>query len=169
MLFLKLKFFNYFCLPPFWDVGPPMAVHMYKAYKFRDVAQPGSAHVWGAWGRKFESCHPDKISLLFAEIFYMLYFFIGGGGVVPIPIGITPTKRSLLFCRNFYIIIFGVVVSFPLKYSQFGYHFSYHLFNSFFVNVYSGVLIILLSFTAYQGDKSSLIGFLSTCISCAGI
>ena len=25
----------------------------------RDVAQPGSAHVWGAWGRKFESCHPD--------------------------------------------------------------------------------------------------------------
>ena len=26
---------------------------------FRDVAQPGSAHVWGAWGRKFESCHPD--------------------------------------------------------------------------------------------------------------
>ncbi len=27
---------------------------------FRDVAQPGSAHVWGAWGRKFESCHPDK-------------------------------------------------------------------------------------------------------------
>jgi GIY-YIG catalytic domain len=28
--------------------------------KFRDVAQPGSAHVWGAWGRKFESCHPDK-------------------------------------------------------------------------------------------------------------
>ncbi len=26
----------------------------------RDVAQPGSAHVWGAWGRKFESCHPDK-------------------------------------------------------------------------------------------------------------
>ena len=26
---------------------------------FRDVAQPGSAHVWGAWGRKFKSCHPD--------------------------------------------------------------------------------------------------------------
>jgi hypothetical protein len=25
----------------------------------RDVAQPGSAHAWGAWGRKFESCHPD--------------------------------------------------------------------------------------------------------------
>ena len=28
---------------------------------FRDVAQPGSAHVWGAWGRKFESCHPDQM------------------------------------------------------------------------------------------------------------
>ena len=28
---------------------------------FRDVAQPGSAHVWGVWGRKFESCHPDKV------------------------------------------------------------------------------------------------------------
>ena len=27
--------------------------------RFRDVAQPGSAHVWGAWGRKFKSCHPD--------------------------------------------------------------------------------------------------------------
>jgi hypothetical protein len=25
----------------------------------RDVAQPGSAHVWGAWGRKFKSCRPD--------------------------------------------------------------------------------------------------------------
>mgnify|MGYP000901907628 FL=1 len=26
---------------------------------FRDVAQPGSAHGWGPWGRKFKSCHPD--------------------------------------------------------------------------------------------------------------
>ena len=26
---------------------------------FRDVAQPGSAHAWGAWGRRFKSCHPD--------------------------------------------------------------------------------------------------------------
>lgn len=26
----------------------------------RDVAQPGSALVWGARGRKFKSCHPDK-------------------------------------------------------------------------------------------------------------
>ena len=27
----------------------------------RDVAQPGSATVWGTGGRKFKSCHPDKI------------------------------------------------------------------------------------------------------------
>ena len=27
----------------------------------RDVAQPGSAPVWGTGGRKFKSCHPDKI------------------------------------------------------------------------------------------------------------
>lgn len=26
----------------------------------RDVAQPGSALAWGARGRKFESCRPDK-------------------------------------------------------------------------------------------------------------
>src|SRR3954471_10040310 len=25
----------------------------------RDVAQPGSAHAWGAWGRRFKSSHPD--------------------------------------------------------------------------------------------------------------
>ena len=28
--------------------------------KKRDVAQPGSATVWGTGGRKFKSCHPDK-------------------------------------------------------------------------------------------------------------
>jgi hypothetical protein len=27
----------------------------------RDVAQPGSAHAWGAWSRRFKSCHPDTI------------------------------------------------------------------------------------------------------------
>ena len=27
----------------------------------RDVAQFGSAHVWGAWSRKFKSCHPDQL------------------------------------------------------------------------------------------------------------
>ncbi len=26
----------------------------------RGVAQSGSVRVWGAWGRKFKSCHPDK-------------------------------------------------------------------------------------------------------------
>lgn len=31
--------------------------------KFRDVAQPGSVHLWGGWGRKFESCHPDNEGL----------------------------------------------------------------------------------------------------------
>ena len=29
----------------------------------RDVAQPGSAHVWGACGRWFESSRPDKLNL----------------------------------------------------------------------------------------------------------
>ena len=28
----------------------------------RDVAQPGSATVWGTGGRKFKSCHPDNIN-----------------------------------------------------------------------------------------------------------
>lgn len=30
---------------------------------FRDVAQPGSAHGWGPWGRKFKSCHPDHMMI----------------------------------------------------------------------------------------------------------
>ena len=34
----------------------------------RDVAQPGSAHAWGAWGRRFKSCHPDK--------FYFFYIIL---------------------------------------------------------------------------------------------
>ena len=28
----------------------------------RDVAQPGRAHAWGAWGRGFESRRPDNHS-----------------------------------------------------------------------------------------------------------
>ena len=28
--------------------------------RIRDVAQPGSALAWGARGRKFESCRPDR-------------------------------------------------------------------------------------------------------------
>ncbi len=29
------------------------------AFRFRDVAQSGSVHAWGACGRWFESSHPD--------------------------------------------------------------------------------------------------------------
>ena len=32
----------------------------YQKTPIRGVAQPGSAHVWGAWGRKFKSCRPDE-------------------------------------------------------------------------------------------------------------
>ena len=48
MLFI-IENFYYFCHP----------LKKWLVIDFRDVAQPGSAHVWGAWGRKFESCHPD--------------------------------------------------------------------------------------------------------------
>ena len=37
--------------------------HIYSGARYaseRDVAQPGSATVWGTGGRKFKSCHPDK-------------------------------------------------------------------------------------------------------------
>jgi hypothetical protein len=37
----------------------------------RDVAQPGSAHVWGACGRKFESCRPDFQAVLLNCFFYV--------------------------------------------------------------------------------------------------
>ena len=38
-----------------------------KVYLFiiRDVAQSGSVHAWGAWGRRFKSCHPDFKGLLY--------------------------------------------------------------------------------------------------------
>ncbi len=37
------------------------AIRKLKFFDFhRDVAQPGSVLVWGARGRKFKSCHPDK-------------------------------------------------------------------------------------------------------------
>ena len=29
----------------------------------RDVAQPGSAHAWGAWGRWFKSTRPDHLAI----------------------------------------------------------------------------------------------------------
>ena len=31
------------------------------------MAQLGSAHAWGAWGRRFKSCHPD-IFVIFKKI-----------------------------------------------------------------------------------------------------
>ncbi len=37
-----------------------MILNVNFAAMIRGVAQPGSARVWGAWGRKFKSCHPDK-------------------------------------------------------------------------------------------------------------
>ncbi len=36
---------------------------MLESVWFRDVAQPGSAHAWGAWGRRFKSSRPDHSSL----------------------------------------------------------------------------------------------------------
>ena len=33
------------------------------ASAFRDVAQPGRVHVWGACCRRFKSCHPDKMMI----------------------------------------------------------------------------------------------------------
>jgi hypothetical protein len=33
----------------------------------RDVAQPGSAHAWGACGRRFESSRPDQLSMMRIE------------------------------------------------------------------------------------------------------
>ena len=32
--------------------------------KNRDVAQFGSAYALGAWGRRFESCHPDIVIVI---------------------------------------------------------------------------------------------------------
>ena len=42
----------------------------------RDVAQPGSAHAWGAWGRRFKSCHPDfnTLKTLVLKGFFYLSF-----------------------------------------------------------------------------------------------
>lgn len=40
---LLIRMFCYFC----------------HSYRNRDVAQSGSVHAWGAWGRRFKSCHPD--------------------------------------------------------------------------------------------------------------
>ena len=58
-IFLRKKFgyvknLSYFCSP-----FRKSKVNN-RAVARRDVAQSGSATVWGTGGRKFESCHPDK-------------------------------------------------------------------------------------------------------------
>ena len=40
-------------------VGSDSATPTLFSIIIRDVAQSGSAHAWGAWGRRFKSCHPD--------------------------------------------------------------------------------------------------------------
>ncbi len=37
----------------------PLNYYEFSIFVARDVAQSGSVHVWGACGRRFESCHPD--------------------------------------------------------------------------------------------------------------
>ena len=39
---------------------PSSATNSRSISELRDVAQSGSATVWGTGGRKFKSCHPDK-------------------------------------------------------------------------------------------------------------
>ncbi len=41
----------------------------------RGVAQLASAHVWGTWGRKFESSHPDQIKRNRLNIRRFRYFY----------------------------------------------------------------------------------------------
>ena len=52
-----------------------LLLHLHSG-KIRDVAQPGSAHVWGAWGRWFESSRPDSIKNLYIgrDFFIKVYF-----------------------------------------------------------------------------------------------
>ena len=45
----------------------------------RDVAQFGSAHVWGAWSRKFKSCHPDHMKQRYAFAYLCFIFFLTVG------------------------------------------------------------------------------------------
>ena len=48
----------------YYQVGlnfAPCKVSNKSTQNIRDVAQSGSAHAWGAWGRRFKSCHPDLI------------------------------------------------------------------------------------------------------------
>ena len=48
----------------------------HRGSPLRDVAQPGSAHAWGAWGRRFKSCHPDTWFSTAYAIFLRKPFFL---------------------------------------------------------------------------------------------
>jgi hypothetical protein len=50
---------------------------LHHKLKVRGVAQSGSVRVWGAWGRKFKSCHPDKSKNLPCESMGGFLFSIG--------------------------------------------------------------------------------------------
>jgi hypothetical protein len=64
------------------QIAEASLVQFLKFASFRDVAQPGSALAWGARGRKFESCRPDKTRealtksglFCFARLFIFLVF-----------------------------------------------------------------------------------------------
>jgi hypothetical protein len=43
----------------------------------RDVAQPGSALAWGARGRKFESCRPDKKRTIILRLSFLVFLASG--------------------------------------------------------------------------------------------
>ena len=44
---------------------------------FRNVAQSGSVHAWGAWGRRFKSCHSDYfIKFIYMKNIQILIFLI---------------------------------------------------------------------------------------------
>jgi hypothetical protein len=55
--YFQLLFSSRYFLP---KSGHLLHLHSFEKRRFRDVAQPGSALVWGARGRWFESSHPDE-------------------------------------------------------------------------------------------------------------
>ena len=46
------------------------------ASAFRDVAQPGRVHVWGACCRRFKSCHPDSENQRLTENSVSLFLLV---------------------------------------------------------------------------------------------
>ncbi len=59
------------------------------------MAQPGSAHAWGAWGRKFESCHPDHVIKELRRFAVAPFFF--GRGLLIFPKAATTPLPDRLF------------------------------------------------------------------------